>query len=152
MESNIILAALERAYELGRWPELVRCACAYAPFLLVRGIYATAEQHLQRAYDAAMVLGDSYGITTALLYLGEIAQKQGNYAQAETRYQEGLALARRMEDQERISALLADLGWITWKQGNYVKAEAFLQEGLEQLTKTYNDGILFLTDRGRLTV
>jgi len=24
--------------------------------------------------------------------------------------------------------------------------------GLEQLTKTYNDGILFLTDRGRLTV
>ena len=25
-------------------------------------------------------------------------------------------------------------------------------EGLEQLTKTYNDGLLFLTDRGRLTV
>ena len=67
MESNIILAALERAYELGRWPELVRCACAFAPFLLVRGIYATAEQHLQRAYDAAMVLGDSYGITTTLI-------------------------------------------------------------------------------------
>ena len=130
MESNIILAALERAYELGKWPELVRCACAFAPFLLVRGIYATAEQHLQRAYDAAMVLGNSYGITTTLLYLGQIALRQGNYGQAETRYQEGLALARRMEDHERISALLADLGWETWKQGSYVKAEAFLQEGL----------------------
>ncbi len=130
VESNIILAALERAYELGKWPELVRCACAFAPFLLVRGIYATAEQHLQRAYDAAMVLGDSYGITTSLLYLGQIALRQGNYGQAETRYQEGLALARRMEDRERISALLADLGWVTWKQGNYIKAEDFLQEGL----------------------
>jgi tetratricopeptide (TPR) repeat protein/transcriptional regulator with XRE-family HTH domain len=130
MESNIILVALERAYELGRWPELVRCACAFAPFLLVRGIYATAEQHLQRAYDAAMVLGDSYGITTSLLYLGELAQKQGNYAQAEAFFQEGLALARRMEDRERISALLHDIGWVISKRGEYARAEEYLQEGL----------------------
>jgi tetratricopeptide (TPR) repeat protein/transcriptional regulator with XRE-family HTH domain len=130
VESNIILAALERAYELGRWPELVRCACAFAPFLLVRGIYATAEQHLQRAYDAAMVLGDSYGITTSLLYLGQIALRQGNYGQAETRYQEGLALARRMEDRERISALLHDIGWVISKRGEYARAEEYLQEGL----------------------
>ncbi len=130
MESNIILAALERAYELGRWPELVRCACAFAPFLLVRGIYATAEQHLQRAYDAAMVLGDSYRITTSLLYLGELAQKQGNYAQAETHLQEGLALARSMGDSERTSALLNELGWVAWKRGEFVQAEVYLQEGL----------------------
>ena len=130
IESNIILAALERAYELGRWPELVRCACAFAPFLLVRGIYATAEQHLQRAYDAAMVLGDSYGITTTLLYLGELAQKQGNYDQAEIHLQEGLVLARRMGDHERISALLNDLGWVAWKRGEFVQAEVYLQEGL----------------------
>jgi len=136
VESNIILAALERAYELGKWPELVRCACAFAPFLLVRGIYATAEQYLQRAYDAAMVLGDSYGITTTLLYLGQIALRQGNYGQAETRYQEGLALARRMDDHERISALLADLGWVKWKQGNYIEAEDFLQEGLTLARQT----------------
>jgi len=129
-ESNIILAALETAYELGQWPDLVRCACAFAPFLLVRGIYATAEDYLQRAYDAAMVLGDSYGITTALLYLGQIALRQGNYTQAESYYREGLALARRIENPERTSALLADLGWVTWKQGSYIKAEAFLQEGL----------------------
>ena len=129
-ESTIILAALETAYELGKWAALVRCACAFAPFLLLRGIYAVAEQHLQRAYDAAMVLGDSSGIMSALLYLGEIAQKQGNYTQAETRFQEGLALARRIGDSERTSALLNDLGWVTWKQGDYSLAETYLQEGL----------------------
>ncbi len=129
-ESNIILATLETAYELGKWTALVRCACAFAPFLLLRGIYAVAEQHLQRAYDSAMVLGDSYGITTALLYLGQIALRQGNYTQAETYYKEGLALARRVENRERISALLSDLGWMTWKQGNYSLAETYLQEGL----------------------
>jgi tetratricopeptide (TPR) repeat protein/transcriptional regulator with XRE-family HTH domain len=129
-ESNIILAALEIAYELGKWAALVSCTCAFAPFLLVRGIYAVAEQHLQRAYDAAMVLSDSNGITSTLLYLGEVAQKQGNYGQAEISFQEGLALARKIEDRERISALLADLGWVTWKQGNFSLSETYLQEGL----------------------
>jgi tetratricopeptide (TPR) repeat protein/transcriptional regulator with XRE-family HTH domain len=129
-ESNIILAALETAYELGKWVALVRCACSFAPFLLLRGIYPVAKLHLQRAYDAAMVLGDSYGITTTLLYLGEVAQNQGNYAQAEIYWQEGLGLAREIGDSERICALLNDLGWITWKRGEYAKAEAYLQEGL----------------------
>ena len=129
-ESNLILAALETAYELGKWEPLVRCACAFAPFLLVRGIYAVAEQHLKRAYDAAMVLDDSYGITTTLLYLGKITQNQGNYEQAETYWQEGLELAREMGDSERISALLNDLGWVMWKRGEYAEAEAYLQEGL----------------------
>ncbi len=129
-ESNIILTALEAAYELGKWTALVRCACAFAPFLLLRGIYAVAEQHLQRAYDAAMVLGDSYGITSTLLYLGQIAMKQGNYSQAEEYLQEGLALARRIGDSQRISALLNDLGWATWKRGEYAQAENYLQEGL----------------------
>ncbi|HKF37314.1 MAG TPA: tetratricopeptide repeat protein, partial [Ktedonobacteraceae bacterium] len=136
VESNIILAALEKAYELGKWPELVRCACAFAPFLLVRGMYATAGQQLQRAYDAVMVLGDSYGITTTLLYLGELAQKQGNYAQAETHLYEGLALARRMGDYERVSALLNELGWVAWKRGEFVQAEVYLQEGLTLARQT----------------
>ena len=129
-EGTIILAALEAAYELGKWAQLVRSACAFAPFLLLRGIYAAAEQHLQRAYDAAMVLGDSYGITTTLLYLGEIVQKQGNYTQAEKYWQEGLGLAREIGDSERMSALLNDLGWVAWKRGEYTQAEAYLQEGL----------------------
>ena len=129
-ESTIILAALETAYELGKWTALVRCVCAFAPFLLLRGIYAVAEQHLQRAYDVAMVLGDSYGITTTLLYLGEIAVKHGNYTQAEIYLQEGLGLAREIGDSERMSALLNDLGWVTWKRGAYAQAEEYLQEGL----------------------
>jgi tetratricopeptide (TPR) repeat protein len=129
-ESNLILAALETAYEIGKWEPLIRCACAFAPFLLVRGMYAVAEQHLQKAYDAAVVLNDSYGITTTLLYSGEIAQNQGNYEQAQAYWQKGLELAREVGDSERISALLNDLGWVMWKRGEYTQAEAYLQEGL----------------------
>jgi tetratricopeptide (TPR) repeat protein/transcriptional regulator with XRE-family HTH domain len=129
-ESNLILAALETANELEKLALLVRCAYAFAPFLLVRGMYTVAGQHLQRAYDAAMVLNDSYGIITTLLYLGEVAQNQGNYEQAETYWQEGLEVAREIGDSERVSALLNDLGWVMWKRGEYAEAEAYLQEGL----------------------
>ncbi len=130
LESGIILVALDRAYEMGWRPALVRAVINFAPFLLLRGQYRLAEQHSQRAYEAAMELQDNYGISSALLYLGQIAMKQGSYTRAEAYFQEGLALARRIVDHERTSALLNDLGWVTWKQGEYAQAEAYLQEGL----------------------
>ncbi len=139
-ESSIVLAALEAAHELGKPAELVRAVSAFVPFLLLRGSYALAELHLQRAHQAAIALEDHYGITTALLYLGQVAQKQGNFAQAEAAYQEGLKLARCIENSERISALLADLGWITWRLGNYTQAEAYVEEGLMLARQIGNNG------------
>lgn len=130
LESGTILTALEMAHELSMRAELVRIACTFAPFLILKGFYAQAEDHLKRAYTAAMAINDTYGITGALLYLGEVAQKQGNYAQAETYFQEGLELARQVADHERISALLTGLGAVTWRRGKAAQAEEYLQEGL----------------------
>ncbi|MBV9232337.1 MAG: tetratricopeptide repeat protein, partial [Chloroflexi bacterium] len=129
-ESSTILAALEAAHELGRQVQLVRGVTIYAPFLLLRGLYATAERLLQRAHEAALAHRDEASFTNVLLYLGEIAQKQGNFAQAEAYFQEGMALARREGNRERISALLTGLGTVSWKRGEYAQAETYLQEGL----------------------
>src|SRR5213076_1301797 len=115
-ENTNILAALEAAPSLGKGSELMRCIYAFIPYLRSRGLYAVAEQHLQRAYHAAEALHDHYGLTGALLYLGEIAQNQGNYEQANAYLQEGLTLARQLGDRERIVALLADLGRVIWKR------------------------------------
>ena len=129
-EMNVILAALDAAFTLHKTQNLMRGVCAFAPYLLMRGFYDIANGHLQRALTAARERDDKYGIASTLLYLGEIAQKQGDYALAEARFQEGLALARSIDNAERISTLLNDLGWVTWKQGNYTLAETHLQEGL----------------------
>jgi tetratricopeptide (TPR) repeat protein/transcriptional regulator with XRE-family HTH domain len=130
LESNIILAALERAYELGKQTELVRGVIGFMPFLLVRGLYSVAQEYLQRAYEAVKTLEDRYSLTSVLLYLGQIALRQGNYARAEAHYQEGLNIAHQIGDAERISALLTDLGTVIWKRGKYMQAETYLQEGL----------------------
>jgi tetratricopeptide (TPR) repeat protein/transcriptional regulator with XRE-family HTH domain len=136
LEGGIILVALDKAYEMGWKPALIRAGINFAPFLLIRGQYSLAGQHSQRIYEAARELGNSYGITSALLYLGQIAMKQGNYTRAEAYFQEGLALARQIRDHERTSALLNDLGWVTWKQGDYAQAEENLQEGLSLARQT----------------
>jgi tetratricopeptide (TPR) repeat protein len=129
-ESDLILTALERAYELGEQSALVRCTSAFAPFLILRGIYTVAERHLQRAYHAATELGDRYGMTTTLLYVGEVAQYLGRLEQSEHFLREGLDIAREIGDTDRISALLKDLGWVARKRGAYAQAEAYLQNGL----------------------
>src|SRR5438045_5188019 len=105
LEFNIILAALAVAQQIEKPAELVRGVNAFAPFLILRGLYELAEQQLQQALHAAQHLSDRHGITNSLLHLGEVAQKQSHYAQAEAYYQEGLALAREIQEPERISAL-----------------------------------------------
>lgn len=138
IESSNILAALEDAAEQAKYNELTRATCAFAPYLLSRGLYFLAEIHLQRAYNAAIAQDDRYGIASTLLYLGEMAQKQGNYEQAEQYLQEGLEYARRIDDHDRICALLANLGTVSWKTGNHVQAEKYLQEGLTLARELHN--------------
>lgn len=130
IESTNILTALEVAVEQARYDELIRTACAFAPFLLARGLYPQAETHLQRAYNAAVAQSDPYGLASTLLYLGETAQKQGNYAQAEQYLLDGLEYARGIGDNERVCAILANLGSVRWRSGDYKQADAYLQEGL----------------------
>lgn len=130
-ESGNILAALEASVEQARYGELTRIAVAFAPFLLARGLYAIAETHLQRAYNAAIATEDEHGLAGVLLYLGEMTWKRGDYAQAEHYLQEGLTHARQIDDPERICALLANLGSISWKRGDYKQADTYLQDGLK---------------------
>ena len=135
-ESALIFLALDEAHRLHMTAELMRATYAFVPYLRSRGLYTQAERYLRRALETAQRLDDTYNITGALLYLGEIAQKQGHYELATSHLREGLQLARDLPDiesrkPERIAALLADLGWVTWKRGDYNLAETYLYEGLE---------------------
>ncbi len=130
LESNVLLAALDQAYKMGKQPELVQMVIAFVPFMLLRAWYDQADLHTRRAHDAALTINDQHSLTYILPYRGQLAQKQGHYEEAETYYQEGLTLARQSAVKERICALLDKLGNFTWRRGRYEQAEAYLQEGL----------------------
>ncbi|GHO43317.1 tetratricopeptide repeat protein [Ktedonospora formicarum] len=129
-ESTTIITALDYAHQLEMRSKLVQGAIAFAPYLQLRGFYAQAEQHLQRAEQAATTLDDQHALATIRLYMGQVLHQQGKFAQAEAIFQQGLTLARHLNDPEQVSAFLNYLGWVTWKMGNYSQAETYLQEGL----------------------
>ncbi len=129
-ESSMIMSAIEAAQTLGQQRELVQLVSAFVPFLLLRGNYTLAAHYAQYAYSAAHALNDEPGMTSALMYQGEAAYKQGENAQAQSYYQQALTLARRTGHQPHLSDLLQRLGRLYWKQGQYAQAEAHFQEGL----------------------
>ncbi len=122
LESNTILAALELAYEAGRQEALVRGVNSYAPFLLLRGLYPLAEEHLQRAQEAAKAIEDQRGLSVEGI--------RGDYAQSEVYLQEGLTLAHQVGDRNRICTILINLGATAGEQGNFRLAEEYFQGGL----------------------
>lgn len=128
-ESNILLAALETAYNLAYEKDFVRGVLACMPFLLSHGLYALAERHLQRALEMD-TQATSKNLTCILRYLGEVKQKQGSFSQAQEYYQDGLALAQQNSDIEQQCTLLASLGLLMEKRGMYEQAEVYVQEGL----------------------
>jgi len=129
-ESTIILAALEKAWELGWQAELIKSSCLMATFLLQYGWYALAEQMLERAFVAATQLDEQQGQIQILEYLSSLAHLQGNYTQAQTNAQKGLALAQQLGDQKHIGRLLTMLGVVAYERGDYAQAQEYYQEGL----------------------
>ena len=133
-----ITTALEIAYEHHLSADLIRIANSCAHFLDARGLFAQAEQYLQRAKDAARELQNRADQAATLLHLGTVMVRQGNYAQAETCFQEGLALARETNQREHLIGLLQAFGMLAQRQGDLQRAESLLREGLA-LARKYGD-------------
>ncbi|WP_268907084.1 tetratricopeptide repeat protein [Dictyobacter arantiisoli] len=135
-ETSTITAALELAYTLRERTALIKGICSFAPYLILRGFYGLAEHHLKRAYDTAAALHDRQAMVDGiLLYLGEVAQKQGKFDQSQAYFQEGLDLARELGDEEHTCELLTDYGALILRRGSYVEAKNYLYEALSLARK-----------------
>ena len=129
-ETDNILAALERAFELGMKEALIETTRLFYHFLEVRGLYELAVPLLTRAEQTAREMPNRGHLATISLNLGRTVEKQGNYLQAEAYFQEGLTIAQALGWREMISKFLQNLGAIAGKQGRYDAEEAYYQDGL----------------------
>jgi tetratricopeptide (TPR) repeat protein/transcriptional regulator with XRE-family HTH domain len=131
-------AALAAARDHALDALFIRGVIAFAPFLLARGLYTTAETYLQVAQEATFRCADESGLARIYLYQGRISELRGDLAGAESLYQEGLRVARRSEQRDTISALLTHHGEAALNRGDYVRAGQYLQEGLALAREQHN--------------
>jgi tetratricopeptide (TPR) repeat protein/transcriptional regulator with XRE-family HTH domain len=130
-ELPVILNGLDMAFEKKRYTQLIQLLSALAPIASTRGFYPLLEKHLQRAYEAALLLDYIEHAIVFLLHMGHCRSMQGEYARAEALYRQGLQLARQNNDHEHIVLLLSFLGSVSMAQGNYDQAEMYALESLK---------------------
>jgi tetratricopeptide (TPR) repeat protein len=131
IETQNIFAALHAAFERKMFPQLIKGANAFYPFLEAVGLLDQAQMHLTRAEETARQIEDLYGLTTTLESLGRTAQRRGDYDAAENYYGEGLKLASKHDDVKSRCALLQGLGVVAFSRGDYQKAEINFRKGLD---------------------
>jgi tetratricopeptide (TPR) repeat protein len=103
---------------------------AAAMCAMQRGDYTSAQEACEEALALFRALGQSYGLSQALNFLGDLARLQGDYATAAAHYRESLPLARQAGVRSDIASLLHNLGYVALAQGESSQAAALFGEGL----------------------
>jgi predicted ATPase/class 3 adenylate cyclase len=75
-------------------------------------------------------VGDSQGMASALIKLGNAEVELGNYGTAAEYLEEALKIWREREDRHGTARALISYGWVALRSGNYPLAKARLEEAL----------------------
>ena len=126
IEQGLALFRTERTSD--RWG-FGRALFIAALFAMQRRDYGTARGLCEESLTVFRALGQPYGISQALNYLGDLARLQGDYAEAAAYYAESLPLVRQASVKSDIASLLHNLGYVALAQGDIGRA-ALIGEGL----------------------
>jgi predicted ATPase/transcriptional regulator with XRE-family HTH domain len=113
----------------GRW-DFGRALFIAALFAMHQGDYLGARGLCEESLGVFRSLGQPYGISQALNYLGDLARLQGDYAAAAAYYTESLPLVRQAGVKGDLASLLHNLGYVALSQGDSGRAAALFGEGL----------------------
>ena len=140
-EIQNILAAVDKAYELGDSKAVVQSTLDLHEYLGIRGLHLKAIYFFERARDIARQTGDEAGLSAVLFYLGHMKEKRGELDLAEEYLNESLSLARKLGNNFYACKSLNILGWVAGGRGDYKKSIAFFQEGLELCRVTDHENL-----------
>jgi predicted ATPase/transcriptional regulator with XRE-family HTH domain len=112
-----------------RW-DFGRALFIAALFAMQRGDYAATRALCEESLAVFRSLGQPYGSSQALNFLGDLARLQGRYVEAAANYAESLSLARQAGVKSDVASLLHNLGYVALAQGDIKQAAALFGEGL----------------------
>lgn len=136
-EQQNVISALQQAADRKMLPEYILGSNSFAQFLIIRGLYSTAKDYLEPAYETAKSINESSSAATSLLKLGMIGVHLSNYKQAENYYSEALQFAKENDDTELVSRITGSLGVLELRRSNLHEAERYCLESVlvaERLT------------------
>jgi len=136
MESRSAIDYYERSLAMsgpdGRWgvrEARVLAGLGEAHYWL--GEYPAAAAALERSVSLAKVHDDSFALTHALRFLGDIAiNVEADVDKAEGLLDRSLAAAEKLGDDSAITRTLLFAGWVPWTRDHFDEAEAIWRRAL----------------------
>ena len=136
MESRSAIDYYERSLAMsgpdGRWgvrEARVLAGLGEAHYWL--GEYPAAAAALERSVSLAKVHDDSFALTHALRFLGDIAiNVEADVDKAEELLDRSLAAAEKLGDDSAITRTLLFAGWVPWTRDHFDEAEAIWRRAL----------------------
>lgn len=125
-----LAAAIETAYQQGRWSLIIDFTDALANTWLTRGRFSEARHAYALAQKAAIELDDQVGQATALLRWGEMCIEQNDYAEARQLLTGSQHLHYNLEEDAGIAATYYYLARVDIEQNRYDEAATALAQSL----------------------
>jgi len=95
-----------------------------------QGDYSDAAALFENSLTLQKDLGNSDGVATCVVNLGNVALARGDYQRAESLFEEGLTLRRNAGDTRGEAVVLNNLGNVAWAQGNREEATQLFKDNL----------------------
>ncbi len=129
-EFNNILLSQRLAFDVNEHTMLLQNIDTLSTYLTDRGLYAIAQECLDRAFQAAQLANDVFHLIVVSRRSGRIAIQQGHYINAEQHFLTGLQLARSSQMRQAEADCLRDLGIIARHQADYTKSMAYFEQAV----------------------
>ena len=106
-----------------------------ALFAYGKSQWGESRRQFTEAFRTFDKIGDLFGRSKALVYIGDTENRLGNYERALNSYQQGLELKQRIGDREGQASTLSNIGATYKSLKQYDKALKFYNRSIEQYQK-----------------
>lgn len=130
-EKDNLLGAMDAAFDMGDWEDVMGLRLAVDKFLSVRGYWDRAVRSGEQAQTAAHKAGSERDAAHFMMCVARIRSNRGEYAEAERMYRELLETFRRFGSEINVAACLHQLGMISQFRGELKEAGRLYAESLE---------------------
>lgn len=131
LEKDNVLSAMDVAFEIEDWQNVMGIRAALEEFLDLRGYWNEAVRSGQKTLISARNLRSEGAIARFAHNLAVMHQNQGELDEACRLYDESLEIKKRLGDQSGIARTLHQLGKIAQIQGDLDEARRLYNESLE---------------------
>jgi predicted ATPase len=125
-----LVAGYERSLQAGDAGKIALAELGFGDLALIRGDYVEAEQYLKKSLHGFESAGQTWGITLALDFLGNLACEQGDFPLARARFSEALRTALAHNLYPFATNIIAGIALVSARTGHPRRAAELL--GLTQ--------------------